>query len=187
MPHSDFFIVSRAVSGDTIALEKLIILKIPFILWIIRSMIDCPEDVEDVSQEVSIRICQHIAALKRPEAFDSWLRTIVRRECIRFFAAKSQYDSVETISGWEDLFVETDMDCLPFGRMKSIELDSAFLSALEDMHEPIRTMLYMRYFKDMRCHEIAAFTGHTVGMVSVALHRAKEKLREKLRCCVIDP
>jgi len=179
-------LVSQAISGDNEALELLLILKYPFIFWIIRRTTDCLEDAEDITQEVSIRVFQHIAALKSPEAFDSWLRTIVRRECCRYHAAKKPCVSIETIYDWENIFVETDTDCIPAERIETDEFDAALVFALEDMNESSREVFYMRYSKNMRCREIAASTGLSTERVSTALWRGKEKLREKLRCSVLN-
>ena len=179
-------LVIQAVSGDREALEQLLISKYPLILFIIRKMTDCLEDAEDIAQEVSARVFQHIAALKSPEAFDSWLGAIVKRECDRYHALKKPCLSVETLYDWENLFVETDSDCIPAERVEQDEFNAVLVYALEDMNEPFRKIFHMRYRKNMRCNEIAARTGLNAGRVSVALWRGKEKLREKLRCCVMD-
>jgi len=179
-------IVSQAISGDNEALELLLILKYPFIFWIIRRATNCIEDAEDITQEVSIRVFKHIAELKSPEAFDSWLRTIVRRECCRYLTAKQPCFSTETLYEWEDLLVETDSDCIPAAHMELDELNAALVFALEDMNEPSREVIYLRYGKNMRCREIAAITGLSAGRVSVELWRGKEKLREKLSRSILN-
>jgi len=173
-------LVSKSVAGDREAFEQLLLSLHPTILFHIRKRTDCPEDAKDIHQEVSFRLFQHIASLKRPEAFFKWLRAIVAHECTRHSASRKPCLSIENVVGWEAFHIETDADCNPFARLEKLELGSALESALESLHEPIRNIFHMRYGRDMRCRDIAAFIGKDPGAVSVTIFRAKAQLREVL-------
>ena len=179
-------LVNKTIAGDREALELLLLSQKTFILRLIKNITSCREDIEDISQEVSFRVFQHIESLKHPEAFGSWLRTIVVRECRRHFSAKNRCLSVETVAEWENHFIDTDSDCNPFANMERLELNSAIKTALESLRDPIRKMFYMRYDNDMCCREVAASTGMKTGTVSVTMFRAKKILREKLYSGIVD-
>jgi len=173
-------LVIKTISGDREAFEKLLLSQSALIRWLIRKMTDCPEDVEDIQQEVSIRIFQHIASLKRPEAFNSWLRILVVHECKRYLTPRKLCVPIETIPEQEDHFIETDSDCIPAAHMEKLELKHLIDSALAMLPETIRKMFYMHYDKDM-CHDdIGAVFGIKPGTVNVTMFRAKGHLREIL-------
>jgi len=174
-------LVSRTVSGDSDAYEQLIISHNSLILWLIRHHTDGSEDAEDIRQEVVIRIFRHLGSLKRPEAFGSWMRSIVFRECMRYLASKKLHVSIETLPEPENLFIDTDLDSLPCKHMERLELESALASEISSLQEPVRNIFHMHYYRGMRCRDIAEAVGMKAGAVSVTLHRVKERLKEKLR------
>jgi len=175
-----FLLVGKSIAGDREAFEQLLLSQQPAILFYIRKMTNCPEDAKDINQEVSFRLFQNISKLKRPEAFYLWMRTIVTRECVRHLASRRYCLSIESLEELDFQFVETDDSRDPFARLERLELYSELESALDSLREPIRNMFHMRYTEEMRCGDIAAYTGINTGVVSVTLFRAKERLRENL-------
>jgi len=173
-------LVRRSVAGDLEALEQLLLSQNPLILWLIRRTTDSPEDAKDIHQEVSFRIFQNIATLKSPEAFCTWLNAIVAHECIKHLAGHVHCVSIDEFDEEELFIVETDAHYNPSAHLERLELNSTVEAALESLTEPFRSIIHMRYNRDMCCREIADFTGMNTRAVSVALFRAKEKLRDSL-------
>lgn len=59
------------------------------------------------------------------------------------------------------------------------QVDASIVTAkLEQIEEPYRTALYMRYIDDLNPREIAQVTGEDVNVISVRIHRATKKLQE---------
>ena len=173
-------LISKTVSGDNKAFEQLILSQKHTIFYMIRSMIDHSEDIEDISQEVAILIYKYIGSLKCPEAFWSWLDTLVSRVCLRHYAAHDPADPFDSIPDHENLFVETDSDCLPAAHTDLLELRSEIQEALVRMPENLREVATMRYIYGMRYREIADMLGIAIGTVSTYLFRARERLRSEL-------
>ena len=179
-------LIVKAVAGDREAFEQILVLQNSLILWIIRRNIDCPHDTEDIRQEVAIRIYENISSLRKPEAFGSWLRTLVNNECYRFIEWRKnglEHENIEELKKSDScsvFFIETDTDSIPFAYVEKLEFATEFESAMKSLPGPGRTLFHMRYAQDMCCQDIADSTGMKAGTVSVTLHRAKEKLRKKL-------
>ena len=174
-------LISRTVSGDNEAFEQLIHSQTRKIYYLIRRMIDCAEDVEDIRQEVAILVFQHIGTLKHPEAFGSWLNTLVTRVCSRHIAARNPVDPLEALQDYGALFVETDADCLPAAYSDLLELRVEIRSALSRMPENLRRVVVMYYLDGMRYREIADLLDMTIGTVSTYMFRARERLRTELK------
>jgi len=173
-------LVQKTVSGDREALEQLISLQKGSITLKIRRLTNCPEDVEDIGQEVAIRIFQCIGSLKSPEAYYSWLHTLVNRECFRHFAAQTQTEPFDDDQDSEILIAETDVDCLPLACAERHDQRVEIQAALSRMPEIIQRMVALHYGNEMCHREIAEYLNIPVGTVSSNLFRAIQKLRKEL-------
>lgn len=69
----DFELVERARSGDDVAFNEIVRACRKRILGTITRLISRPEDVEDVGQEVFLRLYFSLDQLRTPEMFEPWL------------------------------------------------------------------------------------------------------------------
>jgi RNA polymerase sigma-70 factor, ECF subfamily len=69
----DFELIQRAQSGDDGAFNQVVLAYRKRILGTITRLIGRPEDVEDVGQEVFLRLYFSLDQLRTPEVFEPWL------------------------------------------------------------------------------------------------------------------
>lgn len=69
----DFELIERARSGDESAFNQVLQAYRKRILGTIARLIGKPEDVEDVGQEVFLRLYYSLDQLRTPEVFEPWL------------------------------------------------------------------------------------------------------------------
>lgn len=69
----DFELIERAKSGNDAAFTELVAAYRKRILGTIARLIGRPEDVEDVAQEVFLRLYFSLDQLRAPEVFEPWL------------------------------------------------------------------------------------------------------------------
>jgi RNA polymerase sigma-70 factor, ECF subfamily len=69
----DFELVKRAQGGDNAAFNEIVLAYRRRILGTISRLISRPEDVEDVGQEVFLRLYFSLDQLRTPEVFEPWL------------------------------------------------------------------------------------------------------------------
>src|SRR5271169_1311753 len=69
----DFELIERARSGDDAAYSQVVQAYRKRILGTIARLIGRPEDVEDVGQEVFLRLFFSLDQLRTPEVFEPWL------------------------------------------------------------------------------------------------------------------
>ena len=181
-------IVNKTLAGDCEAFEQLLAMKKSAINCKIQSIISNPNDIEDIAQEVAIRLFQGIGSLKNPEAFNGWLNAIVTRECLKYFSAQRRLALPGKQSDIEELesgLLETDSDFLPLAHMEQIELQSRIQRAICCLPEANRKMLLLHYEGGKCCREIAAIMGLSIGVVCSYLYRARKRLRKELT--FLDP
>jgi RNA polymerase sigma-70 factor (ECF subfamily) len=69
----EFELVKRAQGGDAVAFKELVLAYRKRILGTIARLIGHPDDVEDVGQEVFLRLYFSLDQLRAPEVFEPWL------------------------------------------------------------------------------------------------------------------
>src|SRR5438874_13598749 len=69
----DFDLITRAQKGDSAAFNEIVLAYRKRILGTITRLIARPEDVEDVAQEVFVRLYFSLDQLRKEEVFEPWL------------------------------------------------------------------------------------------------------------------
>jgi len=69
----DFDLIKRAQKGDGAAFNEVVLAYRKRILGTIARLISRPDDVEDVGQEVFLRLYFSLDQLRSPEVFEPWL------------------------------------------------------------------------------------------------------------------
>jgi RNA polymerase sigma-70 factor, ECF subfamily len=69
----DFEVIKRAQKGDGVAFNEVVLAYRKRILGTIARLISRPDDVEDVGQEVFLRLYFSLDQLRSPEVFEPWL------------------------------------------------------------------------------------------------------------------
>src|SRR5258707_9058648 len=69
----EFELIQKAQAGDDAAFNQVVIAYRKRILGTIARLIGRPEDVEDVGQEVFLRLYYSLDQLRAPEVFEPWL------------------------------------------------------------------------------------------------------------------
>src|ERR1041384_4909690 len=69
----DFDLIKRAQKGDAAAFNEVVLAYRKRILGTIARLIARPDDVEDVGQEVFLRLYFSLDQLRSPEVFEPWL------------------------------------------------------------------------------------------------------------------
>src|SRR6476646_4537703 len=69
----DFELIEKARAGDDQAFNRVVVAYRKKILGTIARLIGRPEDVEDVAQEVFVRLYYSLDQLRTPDVFEPWL------------------------------------------------------------------------------------------------------------------
>lgn len=130
-----------------------------------------PSEAEDIAQDALLRAWTRRSTLRESGSRNSWLATIVRNEAFRQ-RARTRPDPIATIEATEGADDE---------RMLSTVERVDLQAALARLARPEQELLRLRYEEDMTQAAIAKRLGIPEGTVKVRLHRARAKLRTKLR------
>ncbi|SDT79200.1 sigma-70 family RNA polymerase sigma factor [Actinoplanes derwentensis] len=76
----DIATVTAARAGDPVAIDRLVAGYLPLVYTIVGRALEGHADVDDVVQEVMIRVLRNLGELRDPAAFRSWLVAITVRQ-----------------------------------------------------------------------------------------------------------
>lgn len=169
LPDRIALLVEDAKSGNCQALEDLILEHRSFLSREIAKL--CPQDaLEDVAQEVLIRLYQGLPRYKESGSFRWWLKAIVSRTCLDYWrkVRSSQRIAAAYVHSNISLSCETNSDA-------DITKDlHAFLSPLSAPDRIIFTLVFL----EERTHmEVAELLGMSRAAIKVRCFRLKQKAR----------
>ncbi|XVU23425.1 sigma-70 family RNA polymerase sigma factor [Actinoplanes sp. CA-054009] len=84
----DIAVVIAARAGDPVAVDRLVAGYLPLVYTIVGRALEGHADVDDVVQDVMLRVLRNLGDLREPEAFRSWLVAITVRQVRERFRAR---------------------------------------------------------------------------------------------------
>ena len=142
-------------------------------------------DLNDLSQEVFIRVYRGIHNLRNPKIFRSWLNQIVLnlfydelRKRPRRVKTVSIDQSYEDDSGESEFYKEIkDSKLKPDEIISNLETRDAIKAAMTQLPEQFRTAIVLRELQGLQYEEIAELLGCALGTVKSRIWRARERLQ----------
>ncbi len=166
--------VPQARAGEPAAWDTLFKrYQLPLYVYVFELVHDEQTSL-DVVQETFINAVRHIGSLRDDGKFGSWLFGIAHQKCIqRWRKQNRERDALEEIAE-SPLEVEDDPRELLIRR----EQESEFMSLLNQLPLPQRSVVLLHFVEDFSLEEIADITGAQPGTVKSRLHYAKKALRK---------
>lgn len=122
----------------------------------------------DIVQDTIVQAISHAGSLKSAEQVKPWLYRILVNESLLYLRRNKRWIVVE----------ETPEP------KESAEPDWAsrmdVLGALETLEPPLKTIILLRFFEDMRLEDIARVTQTNINTVKSRLYKALAQLRKQL-------
>lgn len=148
-----------------------------------------PEDAEDVMQDALLNTYRHVAQIKDPEAFRTWLYQTVRNACL--MKRRRRVDEPATLTSIEQ--GGTDSDGEPTAvdvpdasdRPADQQLIDSWMGdrlrkALGTLPPGYRVIVVLREIEGLSTREVATITGFSEANVKQRLHRARMMLKASL-------
>ncbi len=141
------------------------------------------EDVEDLAQEVFIKVYTHLADFETRAAFRTWLYRIALNASIDH-SRKLKLRRMLSLDGLTDWAKERltfqNATSSPHQSAEQSELKQQIQAGLDRLPEDFRRALVLRDMEGLEYEEIAEITGWNLGTVKSRLFRGRQRLREFL-------
>lgn len=176
---SDNEIISRVLSGDHQAYSGLVERYQNYVFTLTMRFIKSREDAEEVSQDIFVKAFRSLADFRGASKFSTWLYTIVNTTCITFLRKKKP----ETYSlDHEKVFEVADSKDSGF-RANLVEQKSRINmvnEAIALLHHDDAEIITLFYKSEQSLEEIGQVLGVDPKTAKVRLHRARQRLKEKM-------
>jgi RNA polymerase sigma-70 factor, ECF subfamily len=182
-------LIERARTGDAAAFNQIVLAYRKRILGTISRLIGRPEDVEDVGQEVFVRLYYSLDQLRTADVFEPWLyRLTVNASYDYLRRAKRRSES-----RMADLSEQQVMkaDSLAGGRQQDEERQKGqtreFVSALfEHVSEEDRLLLTLKEVEGLTLNELEGIYKVSENALKVRLFRARQRVLKAYKTAVAD-
>jgi RNA polymerase sigma-70 factor (ECF subfamily) len=165
-------LVLQAREGSEAALETLICRFQTRIAAFVYTQVGRDDAIEDICQNVFLKMIWGLAKLKSVESFEPWLFRIARNACRDFIRRKRLWGLLVPFESKHE-----QLAAVPPAREASLE---KFHAALEEMPEGQRELIVLLADNDWSYEELARITRSTVSSVKSRLFRARESLRRRM-------
>ena len=168
----DAELVAEAREGSEKAFRKLVERYHPMAFAVVRGVLGSRSDVEDVAQEVFIKVFRGLSGFRGDSKLSTWIYTVARNEAIN--AARKSNPADASI---EDVVLESPEELRPdklyHRKIRQEEVERG----LSQLDPDYRLALELRYMGEMSYAEISEVMALPIGTVKTYIHRAKIELK----------
>jgi RNA polymerase sigma factor (sigma-70 family) len=178
----DLRLMQRVGQGDTNAFEELVEKHQALVAGTVARMLGSNSDVEDIAQQVFIRVWKSARRYVPRAKFTTWLLKITRNLVfneLRRTKRRAQVPLQAEGSG-EDPTLKDDMNLAPDASLLETELQRTIEEAILQLPEAQRMALVLRRYEQLSYEQIAEVLDLSVPAVKSVLFRARAELRSRL-------
>ena len=176
---TDTEIIKRVLQGEQALFAQLVQRYQQYVFTLVSRFTASREDAEEISQDIFVKAYRSLADFRGEAKFSTWLYTVVRTSCITFLR-KKRLDTTSLDN--ERTFLQLDGKESGF-KANAVERKSrhAMVNAAIHMLSPDDSQVLTLFYKgEQTLEEIGRIMGLDPNTVKVKLHRARNRLKEKM-------
>ena len=176
---TDTEIIKKILQGDQALFAQLVQRYQRYVFTLVSRFTSNREDAEEISQDIFVKAYRSLADFRGEAKFSTWLYTVVRTSCITFLRKKqldtTSLDNERTLIQLENK--ESGFNANIVEQKSRHALLNAAIRLLSPDDSQILTLFYKG---EQSLEEIGRIMGLEPNTVKVKLHRARNRLREKM-------
>ncbi|MBP7050561.1 MAG: sigma-70 family RNA polymerase sigma factor [Phycisphaerae bacterium] len=169
--HNELTLVCAARQGDKGALQTLLKQNWGWLKGIVYSVLGNGQDVDDVMQEVCVRVITKIHTVREPERFRAWLAILAKRTAIQHHR-RSRPDVVAT----EEPVHGGD----PSDDLERRELYGRVLEAVRGLPPKYREVFVLAHSGELTYAQMAEVLNVPMTTMQIRLVRARQMVRDQV-------
>lgn len=170
-------------AGDTKAFERLIERHQTLVTGTVARMLGDNSEVEDIAQQVFVRVWKSARRYVPRAKFTTWLLKITRNLVFNELRRRKRHlhTPLQGAPEGEEMQLRDERGQTPDASLLETELQRAIESAIQQLPETQRMAVVLRRYEELSYEEIAEVLDQTVPGVKSLLFRARTELRERLK------
>ncbi|MBN1509250.1 MAG: RNA polymerase sigma factor [Sedimentisphaerales bacterium] len=167
-----------AQQGDKEALQLLLKRNWGWLKGLVYSVLTDAQELDDVLQEVCLRVITRIHTLREPERFRAWLATVARREVLKHYRRRT-HERIEVNPG--TLSYKLDADTRdPLEDVERNELCGRILEAVKTLPEKYREVFVLAHTGELTYAEMAEVLDVPITTMQIRLSRARRMVQNQV-------
>ena len=171
-------LVCAAQRHDKAAFQLLLTHNWTWLKGLVYSIVSDVDEVDDVLQDICVRVITKIDTLREPERFRPWLAVLARRQALRYRQRKAQRPRLLN----EEL-AELKCDRKAQRLLENIEQKEQcrqILQAVRSLPEKYRQVFMLEYASDLTYGQIAEILDIPITTVQIRLVRARRMIYDRV-------
>jgi len=172
--HNERALVCAAQRGDKEALQLLFRHNWAWLKGLVYSIVQNADDIDDVLQDICVRVISKIDSLRQPERFRPWLAVLARRQALRYRQQKAQ-----RLRFLDEELADLKCDEKAAELLENIEQKEQYrqvMDAIGSLPEKYRQVFILEHINDLTYRQIAEILDIPVTTVQIRLVRARQML-----------
>jgi len=176
---TDVALIDQVLAGNQSAFAELVERYKKYVFTVALNFVKSREDAEEISQDCFVKTYRSLATFQRQSKFSTWLYGIVYHTSMTFLR-KKKMDKVSIDD--EETFIQLESKESDFRADKAEKKSrNEYVQQAMKMLLPDDAMILTLFYQgEQSLEEIATATGFEANTVKVKLHRARQRLRDKL-------
>jgi RNA polymerase sigma factor (sigma-70 family) len=175
----DIDVISRVIRGDQHAYAELVHRYKDYVFTLALRFCKNREDAEEVSQDIFIKVYRSLADFKGTSKFSTWLYTITYNTSVTFLR-KKRMDVKSIDDDHTFLQLENQESSFSANQMEQKSRVNHVNQAIGKLSADDSQIITLFYKMEQSLEEIGVILGLEPNTVKVRLHRARQRLKEKL-------
>lgn len=176
---TDTEIISKILLGDQAIFAQIVERYQNYVFTLVLRFTDSREDAEEISQDIFVKAYRSLADFRGEAKFSTWLYTIVRTSCITFLR-KKKLDTTSIDNEKTLLQLENRESSFSANKVEGKSRHAMVNEAIRMLGPDDAQVLTLFYKGEQSLEEIGLIMGLEPNTVKVKLHRARQRLKEKM-------
>ena len=176
---TDTELIGRILQGESALYAQVVERYRNYVFTLVLRFTDSREDAEEIAQDIFVKAYRSLADFRGDSKFSTWLYTIVRTSCLSFLR-KKKLDTTSLDN--ERTFIQLENQESAF-KANTIEQRSrhAMVNQAIQLLSPDDAQVITLFYKgEQSLEEIGKIMGLDPNTIKVKLHRARNRLKEKM-------
>ena len=176
---SDTEIIGRVLQGQQSVFSLLVERYQNYVFTLVLRFVEGREDAEEVAQDVFVKAYRSLADFRGESKFSTWLFTIARTSCISFLR-KKKLNTLSLDNERTGLQAENQESGFRANLIEQKSRHVMLNEAIRMLSADDSQVLTLFYKGEQTLEEIGQIMGLEANTVKVKLHRARQRLKDKM-------
>lgn len=168
--------INEILKGNLSAFQHIVKQYQNLVYSILNRILNNDEDVEDVGQEVFIKVYDNLKSFKKESKLSTWIAKITYNIAINYVKKNSKY-YFNTLDDYSDFQFTSET---PETKLIGKEFEIYINKLISELPLQYRTVITLYHLDDFSIQEIQNITKFPEGTIKGYLFRARKLLKEKL-------